>query len=288
MIGVRSAALSAAVVLLWCPSGAFAQHDHSAHAGMDQATENKSQTSENLPPPVPTDHPADRYFPAERMQAARHDMAHMGHFSTNVLRLDELEYRAVDGADGFGWQGEFWTGDDLDRLVIASEGEGDVDGDIEHAEIHGKWRHALDPFFNLEIGLRQDFGHGPDRTHALIGVEGHAPYWIEVEGQLFLSNQGDISARLEASHDWRLTQRVILQPALEANFAAQDVPELGIGAGVDSVEVAARLRYDFSPKLAPYVGISWERRLGGSAQYARAEGDEVSATAVLLGLRAWF
>lgn len=259
--------------------------DHSAHAA---PAADGDEIGTALPPPVPTDYPADRFFPVERMQAARRELAHMGHFTTTVARLDMLEYRAVAGSDGYAWAGEVWTGNDYDRFVLASEGEGAFGEAPEQAELHAKWRHALDPVFNLELGLRQDFRPDPARTYALVGIEGHAPYWIELEGQLFVSNKGDVHARLEASHDWRLTQRVILQPAAEANLALQDVPELGIGAGVERIELGARLRYEFQPEFAPYIGVHWEQRLGRTADFARLDGESASSLAAVVGIRTWF
>jgi len=88
---------------------------------------------------------------------------------------------------------------------------------------------AIDPWFNLEAGVH-DVRPVPDRTYAVIGIDGLAPYWFEVSAQAFLSTRGDAHLRLEASYDQRITQRLILQPAAEVNIAAQDVPELGIGS----------------------------------------------------------
>src|SRR3546814_7321014 len=97
-----------------------------------------------------------------------------------------------------------------------------------------------------------------DRTYATIGFEGLAPYWFEVEGALFLSNKGDLLARLEGYYDQRITQKLILQPMAEANFALQDVPETGIGSGLSDFELGLRLRYEIVKEFAPYVGRSEE------------------------------
>ena len=299
MTGLRST-VAAAVLALWAMP-VSAQVDHSSHGVAEPAPAEPQDHSAHtapavggeeigsaLPPPVPTDFPADRFFPVERMEAARRELAHMGDFTTTVARLDMLEYRAASGGDGYAWSGEVWTGNDYDRFVVASEGEGAFGEAPEQAELHAKWRHALDPSFNLELGLRQDFRPDPDRTYALVGVEGHAPYWIEVEGQLFVSNKGDAHVRLEASHDWRLTQRMILQPAVEANFSLQNVPELDIGAGLERIELGGRLRYEFVPEFAPYIGVHWEQRLGRTADLARLAGESPSSVSVLLGIRGWF
>lgn len=105
---------------------------------------------------------------------------------------------------------------------------------------------------------------------------------------MFVSTRGDAHARLEASYDQRITQRLILQPAMEVNVAAQDVPELGIGSGLSDIELGLRLRYEFAREFAPYVGVNWERKLGDTARYAQRVGDDPAATSLVMGLRFWF
>lgn len=79
-----------------------------------------------------------------------------------------------------------------------------------------------------------------------------------------------------------------LQPRAEFNFAAQDVPENGIGSGLSDIELGLRLRYEVAREFAPYVGISWDRKVGGTADFARAAGEDPSSTSLVLGVRAWF
>jgi copper resistance protein B len=121
-----------------------------------------------------------------------------------------------------------------------------------------------------------------------VGIEGLAPYWFEVEGALFLSNKGDLFARLEGSYDLRFTQQLILEPRVEVNLQAQDVPELGEGAGLSDAEVGLRLRYEVRREFAPYVGVHYERKFGDTADLARAAGEDRDDLRVVLGLRAWF
>ena len=149
------------------------------------------------------------------------------------------------------------------------------------------WSHAIGPWWDLQAGVRQDLA-GPDRTHAVVGVQGLAPYLFEVDAAAFVSNKGDVTARIEGELDQRITQRLILQPRAEIGLSAQDIPELGIGAGVDRIETGLRLRYEFVREFAPYVGIDQEWRLGQSADYARAAGEDPSVTSFVVGVRLWF
>jgi len=211
-----------------------------------------------------------------------------GGMTYSQLMIDRLEYRALSGGDGYHWEGEGWIGGDVNRLAIKSEGEGETGGRLESAELQLLYSRAIDPWWNIVGGMRQDFRPRPERTYATIGIEGLAPYWFEVEGQLFVSTRGDAHARLEASYDQRITQRLILQPAMEVNIAAQDVPELGIGSGLSDIELGLRLRYEFAREFAPYVGVNWERKLGDTARYAQRVGDDPAATSLVMGLRFWF
>ena len=115
-----------------------------------------------------------------------------------------------------------------------------------------------------------------------------APYKFDILGAAFLSNTGDITARFEAELDQRITQRLILTPRVEVNLAAQDVPELGIGAGIDRIEPGIRLRYEFVREFAPYIGIAQGWKVGRSADFARAAGEDPSVTSYVVGLRFWF
>ena len=81
---------------------------------------------------------------------------------------------------------------------------------------------------------------------------------------------------------------LILEPEIEIDAALQDVPELGIAAGLEKVELGARLRYEISQRFAPYVGVHWERKLGGTADLARAAGEKRSAVSAVFGIRTWF
>lgn len=240
-------------------------------------------------PALPNDHAADAFFDPATMQASRDQLRreHGGALISEVM-LNLGEYQSRDGEDGYRWEGEARFGGDIHRLVLKSEGEGGVDSGIEAAEVQALYSRAVTPYFDLQIGIRQDFEPTPQRTYATVGFEGLAPYWFDVQGALFLSDDGDVLGRAEGTYDLRLTQRLILQPRAEVNLAAQDVPEIGVGSGVTNLELGLRLRYEVRRNFAPYVGISYDEKFGGTADFARAAGEDPSRTSLVFGLRAWF
>lgn len=263
------------------------------HAEMGHCTPSVPTAPTATPPPAAAtsgpEHAADAVWGADAMATVRRDVyaEHGGHRSGHVL-VDRLEYRAVDGRDGYAWDADAWYGGDYDKLWLNTEGEGAFGGDVEQTEVQALWSRAIDPWFDLQLGVRYDVRPRPDRAHLVVGLQGLAPYWFEVDGALFLSDEGDLTARVEAEYDQRLTNRLILQPRVEIDLAAQDVRDVGIGAGLSSVEAGLRLRYEIAPEFAPYVGVAYERRLGDTADFARAAGESVGGWALLAGVRAWF
>src|SRR5690606_33730813 len=114
------------------------------------------------------------------------------------------------------------------------------------------------------------------------------PYFFELEPAIFVSIEGDVSARLEASYDLLITQRLVLTPDIEVNVAAQEVADWGIGSGLGDLELGARLRYEFIREVAPYMGVHWVRRFAGTADFAEAAGAPVSETRFVAGARVWW
>ncbi len=241
------------------------------------------------PPPLPADFAADAVYGVEAQQHGRHHLYkfHGGQkFSQVMFNIAEAQIR--NGRDGFEWDGEGWYGSDINRLLIKSEGEGAFGRSIESAEVQALYSRAIGPYFNLQGGLRYDFKPNPSRVYAALGFEGLAPSFFDVEGTLFVSNKGELMARAEGYYDQRITQRLILQPRAELNFAAQNSREIGVGAGLSDAEIGLRLRYDLRREFAPYVGVQYRQAFGNTRRYLRDEGEDAGGVSLLLGVRTWF
>ena len=268
---------------------------HAGHAGASAVPTQAANSGTDLLPgnaPAPAvqhDRAADRFFDKSAMDEAEGRLLEEhGGMTYHQLLFNLAEYQVRDGRDGYRWDGQFWIGGDLNRLALKSSGEGTFGKRIEHAEIQALYSRALDPYWNMQAGIRQDFGAGRSRTYAALGVEGLAPYWFEVEGALFLSDKGDLLARASAYYDQRITERLILQPRIELNFAAQDMAESRIGSGLSDAELGLRLRYETAREFAPYIGISYDAKAGRTADYARADGEQPASTSFVAGVRFWF
>lgn len=277
------------------PAKPAAQQPHVGHALPQQEGEvgstSPGPTMETPPPPEAGSGPpraADAIWGAEAMRASRRDLRrHHGDFAVLWFQADRAELGLHDGRDGYLWDVQGYYGTPTGRFWFKSEGEGSFGESVEDAEVQALYSRAISPWFDFQAGIRQDVA-GPDTTHGVIGVQGLAPYMFEVDAALFLSHRGDLTAKIEAELDQRITQSLILQPRAELNVAAQDIPRLGIGAGLDRLELGIRLRYEIVREFAPYVGIEQGWRLGKGADFARAAGEQTSTTSVVAGVRFWF
>jgi copper resistance protein B len=262
------------------------------HSGMDHSKMDHAAMG-HAPPVRADDRPAPDHVPPPPPVHAMGDMSYAGMVEVmgmddrarvGLFALDRLEY--VEGG-AKAWSAQAWYGGDSDKLWLRSEGR-HADGGIEHADVELLWSHAIAPFWDRQLGVRRDFGRGPDRTWAAFGVQGLAPYWFELAATAYVGAAGRTALRVEADYELLLTQRLVLQPRLELNAYGKDDPEAGIGSGLSDAAFGLRLRYEIRREFAPYVGVEWTRLFSGSADLARADGHDVNDMQWVVGLRAWF
>lgn len=232
---------------------------------------------------------ADRHFDPAAMARARQQLiAENGGMRTHAILIDELEAAFDNERETYAWHAQSWYGGDINRFWWKTEGEGAFDGEIEDAELQLLYSRAVTPYFDLQVGVRQSYLEGEDRTDLVAGIQGLAPYWFEVAATAFVSTEGDLTVRAEAEYDLRVTQRLILQPSAELNLAAQDIPDVDSGTGLTDAQVGVRLRYEFTRRFAPYVGVEWTSALGETRDIRQALGEDTQSTRAVIGLRALF
>jgi copper resistance protein B len=227
----------------------------------------------------------DGAAPAPRMRYAQMAASMDMDDSSRVgqILVDQWELRG-DGDQRAGvWELQGWYGDDYDKLGLRSEGEwpsaGAASGRVEllAERIISRW-------WSLQGGARCDVGAGPGKGWAALGVQGLAPYWIDVEATAYLGSAGGVAGRLKAQTDLRVTQRLIVQPALELNaYSRPDRPRQQV-AGLAAIDAGMRLRYEIRRELAPYLGVAWARGAAATAP-SRDLGDSTGGWQWLAGIR---
>jgi copper resistance protein B len=233
---------------------------------------------------------ADSYFdPAAQARARRALVKEHGGGFNHFGLADRLEYQSGEGAPGLLFDGQGWWGTDRNKLWVKSEIEYDFDADrFEEAELQALWSRPIARYFDVQAGVRRDFAPDPSRTYGVLGIQGLAPFWFEIDAAVFVSGRGEVTGRIEAEYDLLLTQRLVLQPRAELNFAAETIGDRRIGAGLSTSELGLRLRYEMRRQFAPYVGVSWTRAVGETADFARIDGEDPSVASFVAGLRTWF
>jgi copper resistance protein B len=262
--------------------------DHGSAQGMDDGSMSgmtMGPMQGGSPPPDARDPDYSAgvgYGPAGGIHEAMDDNA-----PHTMLLIDQLE--AFHGKDGNGqqWDIEGWYGNDYNKLWLRTEGERSG-GKLEDGAIEAFWSHTIATFWNTQLGVRTDAGEGPNRQWAAFGIQGLAPYWFELEATGYVGPAGRTAARFRAEYELFLTQRLILQPEFEANAYGKDDPARRMGSGLSDASLGLRLRYEFHRQFAPYLGVVWSRRFGGTADFARQDGQGLFDRQWVAGIRIWF
>lgn len=173
------------------------------------------------------------------------------------FKAERLEYESNGELQLFKWDIQHWIGNDDHKLWLKTEGDyaGDQ-GIFGRADLQMLYSRNIDTFWDFQIGARRAFE--PERTFdAVIGFQGLAPYFIEVDSAMFITENGNVLGRLNLGYEWLLTQRLILAPRFEINVAASDLQNRGVKAGITEMEAGMRLRYEIEREFAPYIGFDY-------------------------------
>ena len=267
-----------------------AEDPHAGHHGMDHSMHGKrapgAQTNDHPGPDIPEPTDADR-------AAAFPDLGGMDlrkMMDTPLLNyslLDQFEWVDTEDGSALSWEAMGWVGKDQQRLWWRTEGERH-DGEIDNAELQLLYGQPFSRWWDWVAGVRHDFRPNPSQTWLAAGVQGLAPYWFETEATLFVGEDGQTNLRFEVEYELLLSNKLILQPLVELNFFGKDDTDRGIGSGLSEAEAGLRLRYEIRREIAPYIGLSWERVFGDTADFARLAGESIDDTAFVAGIRLWY
>jgi copper resistance protein B len=202
------------------------------------------------------------------------------------LLINSLEWAHSDDEHGQNVDAEAWYGGDYNKAWLKAEGDR-RDGRLESMRTEALWDRAFAPFWGTQLGVRHDTGGG-SRNWLAFGVQGLAPYWFETEATGYWGNGGTFAARVDVKYELLFTQRLALQPEFAANLYSREDRKFGNGAGLSDLRFDLRLRYEVRRQFAPYIGVSWHRKVGGTARLAEQQGKERQTVEALAGVRLWF
>lgn len=203
------------------------------------------------------------------------------------LMIDRLERVRTRDNSSTVYDLQAWYGRTYDRVVLKAEGDVD-DGKLQDAHTQMLWGHAISAYWDTQLGVRHDSGEEPSRTWLAFGVQGLAPYWFEMDITGYVGEYGRTALSIEAEYELLLTQKLILQPRVEANFFGKRDAERELGSGLSDLTAGVRLRYEIRREFAPYVGIERSGKFGETADFVRADGHDTQETRIVAGLRFWF
>ncbi|MEQ9327438.1 MAG: copper resistance protein B [Rhodospirillales bacterium] len=207
------------------------------------------------------------------------------------IQFEEMEYRFGDESERlFGFDGDAFIGTDELKLRWLGKGEYSFrDNGFEKLENRVVLQKPVSDFFDVKAGFRLDTPEGRDRWYGVLGLAGLAPQWFETDLDLFVSEKGRLSTRLDLEYELLLTNRLILTPSINIDAAFSDDRDIGIGKGVTAIEAGLRLGYDLVDRtISPYVGVVYEGAAGKTADLRREAGSDVDGWRTVIGTRLMF
>lgn len=220
---------------------------------------------------------------AGQMASKMEDTGNIGTFLADRLERTQSSESTITA-----WDLQAWYGNQHDKATLKAEGNSNR-GNITDERTELLWSHAVSTYWDTQLGARFDNGHNrPSRGWLAFGVQGLAPYYFDVEATGYIGPEGRTAARLAASYDLLLTQRLILQPRFDANYYSKSDLQADIGHGLSEATYGFRLRYEITRQFAPYIGVERAQSYGTSADLATAAGGQRGETRVVAGVRLWF
>jgi copper resistance protein B len=189
--------------------------------------------------------------------------AHGGDNPYLAITMERFEVAVNDGKKPSGqYESELWYGTSFEKLLLRTEGEALAQKQPKN-ESELLWAHAIHPYWDAVIGAHYETAAGKGHGEFALGLRGIAPYWFETEANLYLSVDGHATLNAEVEYEILVTQRLILEPRLEVDFAdGSDTKNLQQEEKRRSMTFGMRLRYEIYRRFAPYIGLETAQSIG--------------------------
>ena len=199
------------------------------------------------------------------------------------MLFDQLEWQTGRGR-GVNLDSRRWIGRDRDRLWFRARAR------RGQPRRRGASARALRTAVLTMVGRgrRRSAGlrPGPAQTWAAFGVRAWRRFGSTSRPPLRRGLGSDPRA-FEVEYELLLTNRLVLQPLVEAEFVRQVGPRARCRRRPDTTDAGFRVRYECRREFAPYVGVTWSRKWGRPPTSPRPP-VKTGGARFVTGLRLWF
>lgn len=206
--------------------------------------------------------------------------------------MSEFDYHQEEGENVLGWDIDIWSGRDLNKFWIKSEGEY-AGSELEEAKLELVYSQAISAYWDQQFGLRHDFEpkvEGETRSWLSYGFIGTAPYFISVDARIFVGEESSSQLLIELERELMITQEWVLTPELDIVANGRSNKQFGEGSGLAEIDFSVRLGYERNGnrKFQPFIGLSAKQLFGSTRRIARVSGNNTSTLTVMIGIHSWF
>jgi copper resistance protein B len=201
--------------------------------------------------------------------------------------VDRLEIRDPGGDNAIYFEGSASIGQDAYHFVVNAEIEREH-GITDESEIQVLYGVPISTYWDIYAGIRKDIKPDPNRTWGMLSIAGLAPGFIEIEASLFIGESGRTGLRIEAEHEFALTNYWTFVPGVVINVSGQNDEAMDVGSGLSEIEASLLFSYGRHPQWSPYIGLQWGEVFGETADYVEEEGEDVSDSVFVMGVSVTF
>lgn len=203
------------------------------------------------------------------------------------VTIDQLEHRFHGSDSHQALEGDVWIGKDLNKAWLKVDAER-AHSELEELNLQALWSHAVSPYWDVQLGLSHDARTEPERTRGVIALNGLAPYFWESDISLYVADDGRLSLDSSFELELMLTQKLVLVPELSLSAHSSADENFGEGQGLAALGTAVRIKYELIREFAPYIGVTWDRDVGKTAELTEGEDENPASTAWVAGVSIWF
>ncbi|SDB81388.1 copper resistance protein B [Acinetobacter boissieri] len=168
------------------------------------------------------------------------------------------------GQGAFGSSLETLIGTDESRLFVEAN-VAKEESHVPNYNISALYSRNVSAFWDIQTGLKYQAERNnadSQRVDAVVGVLGLAPYFFETKAYFYAGQYGFVGASLEFERDFLLTQKLITQPYIEAEFVFHDQSKKAVKAGLSAFQTGIKTRYEINKRIRPFVDVAYAYEKG--------------------------